>query len=125
MEKDLTPKEIAEAIIEKARIAAQIVLQKAKDEASSLTQENITDALQKRDIDELRKDITDGFKGVHTRQDTTNGRIAKAESNIAAIEKDNVLRDAHRFYEKLIWWLLTSSLIAITGLISYIFTHLK
>lgn len=34
----------------------------------------------------LQSKIDDGFKGVHTRQDTTNGRIDKAESRLLRVE---------------------------------------
>lgn len=80
----------------------------------------VREALQKRDLDDLRKEVIEGFRGVHQRQDVTNGRIAKAESNITELEKVNIRRDTERKYEKLIWWLATTAIGAVVGLASYI-----
>lgn len=85
---------------------------------------NATDALQKRDIDDMRKDLMEGFAGIHKRQDTTNGRISKAEGNITELEKVNIERKIERKFEKLVWYLFTISITIIVGLTSYIFYHL-
>jgi hypothetical protein len=37
-------------------------------------------------MDLLKSKIDDGFQGVHRRQDTTNGRIGKAEDRILQLE---------------------------------------
>lgn len=80
----------------------------------------LIDALQKRDIDDLQKAIAEGFKGIHTRQDVTNGRIGKAEGNITDLEKINIRRDERQKYEKLIWYLFTVAVGVIVGLTSFI-----
>lgn len=35
----------------------------------------VIDALQRRDLDDLKKVVEDGFKGIHDRQDKTNGNV--------------------------------------------------
>ena len=80
----------------------------------------VQEALQKRDIDDLGRIMDQGFKGVHDRQDKTNGRIEKAEGAITVLEKQNIERVLGRKYEKLIWYILTFSLSVIVGLVSYI-----
>lgn len=80
----------------------------------------VREALQRRDIDDLRTMIQEGFKGVHDRQDTTNGRIGKAEINITELEKVNIRRGVERKYEKLVWYLFTVAIGTIVGLASYI-----
>jgi hypothetical protein len=81
---------------------------------------DVREALQKRDIDDLRAEIRNGFTGIHQRQDTTNGRIAKAEGNITELEKVNITRLVERKYEKLIWYLFTVAIGVIVGLASFI-----
>jgi len=78
----------------------------------------VLDALQKRDIEELRKDmqatnnaIVEGFKGVHLRQDTTNGKVLKNTEEIAKIKE-------WRNFEKLTWFLLTT----LVGVVVYFIT---
>jgi peptidoglycan hydrolase CwlO-like protein len=39
-------------------------------------------------IARLATQITDGFEGVHKRQDVTNGRISKGETEIALLKKE-------------------------------------
>jgi hypothetical protein len=36
----------------------------------------------------LQKSVDDGFEGVHRRQDTTNGRLGKAEDRIRVVEQN-------------------------------------
>lgn len=50
--------------------------------------EAVNDALQKRDIEELTKEMKDGFAGVHDRQDKTNGNVIKAKEDIAELKRD-------------------------------------
>ncbi len=38
-------------------------------------------------IENLSRNVDEGFKGVHLRQDTTNGRITKGEDRIRVLEK--------------------------------------
>lgn len=80
----------------------------------------IREALQKRDIDELRREVADGFKQTHELQRLTNGRLLKAENNITELEKANISRSVERKYEKLVWWLCTSSIALVVALGSYI-----
>jgi hypothetical protein len=40
----------------------------------------------------LEGTTTQGFKGIHQRQDITNGRIGKAESRLDALEKNDITR---------------------------------
>lgn len=83
----------------------------------------VREALQRRDIEDLRQEIKEGFAGVHKRQDVTNGRIGTAESRIVELEKVNIERRVERKYEKLIWYLFTVAIGTIVGLASYIIYH--
>ena len=80
----------------------------------------IREALQKRDIDDLRREVAEGFKQTHDLQRLTNGRLLKAENNITELEKVNIQRGVERKYEKLVWWLCTSAIGAVVALSSYI-----
>lgn len=84
---------------------------------------DVIEALQKRDIEDLRREIAVGFQGIHQRQDTTNGKVLKAQADITELEKINIKRDAQRHYEKLIWYLFTVALGVIVGLASFIIYH--
>lgn len=81
---------------------------------------DVREALQKRDIDDLRREVVEGFRETHDLQRTTNGRLLKAEANITELEKVNIRRGVERKYEKLIWWLCTAAIGAVVGLASYI-----
>lgn len=50
------------------------------------TREAVEEALQRRDIDDLNKTLADGFKGIHDRQDITNGRVGKVEEEVEKLE---------------------------------------
>lgn len=97
--------------------------------------QSVKDALQTRDITDLRQSLTElttlvkeGFAGTHTRQDVTNGKVLKAGQDIVdlKVETDKKV-EALRFrfqYNRIIWYLFTVSLTAIVGLLSYIlFNH--
>jgi len=67
----------------------------------------VKDALQAKDIELLQKNITDltgvvkeGFTGMHTRQDTTNGRITTNEKELM------LLKEKFK-YNRIVWYLFT------------------
>ena len=71
-------------------------------------------------IAELRGLVVQGFEGVHKRQDTTNGRIGKAEDRLLKLEqaKDNAEGQARG--KKASWQLIVtiaSLIIAIVAII--------
>jgi hypothetical protein len=84
----------------------------------------VQDALQEKTISDvqasivtLTKAVSDGFTGVHTRQDMTNGKVQKAGTDIIALQ-------AKFEYNRIIWYLLTVSVSVIITLVSYIiFKH--
>lgn len=80
----------------------------------------LREALQKRDIDDLRREIIEGFKGVHERQDTTNGKVLKNTTDINELKTYNQVRMVENRYNKLIWWLCTSAIALVVALASYI-----
>lgn len=41
------------------------------------TREAVEEALQRRDIDDLKNVVKEGFRGIHERQDVTNGKVRK------------------------------------------------
>lgn len=88
-----------------------------------LTNPEVREALQRRDIEDLRQEIREGFKGVHERQDMTNGKVLKASADIVELEKVNIRRSVERKYEKLVWYLFTVAIGTIVGLASYIIYH--
>lgn len=80
----------------------------------------VKDALQAKDIEILNKSIADlnviikdGFAGVHSRQDQTNGKVLKAGDDI------NSLRSKFE-YNRIIWYMLTVSISLIIALSSFI-----
>lgn len=48
----------------------------------------VEDALQRRDIEELTKEVREGFAGVHERQNVTNGKVLKATDDIINLKND-------------------------------------
>lgn len=83
----------------------------------------VKDALQKRDIEDLVKEVHEGFVGVHNRQDQTNGKVLKNIADINALQVANEKRDIKDRYNKLIWYLFTVSLSVIVALASYLVFH--
>ena len=84
----------------------------------------VKDALQAKDIELLQKSIGElktsvevGFKGIHDRQDMTNGKVLKAN--------DDITKLTSKFeYNRIIWYLLTTCVSVIIALGSYIlFKH--
>lgn len=81
----------------------------------------VTNAVQSKTIAdlqvylaEMRVEMKEGFKAVHMRQDTANGKILTSEKRLD-------LNDQKRSYDKLIWYLFTTSIATITFLLTYIF----
>lgn len=83
----------------------------------------VSQALQKRDIDELRKDMNVGFVETHRLQSLTNGKVLKAESDITDLKNWRIQRSVERKYEKLIWFVVTTLVGAVVGLSSWIIYH--
>jgi hypothetical protein len=84
------------------------------------TSQVVTNALLEQKIVALTTAVETGFKGIHERQDTTNGKVIKAGEDIIAIQKENVARDAKFQYNRIIWYLLTTSVSVVIALASYI-----
>jgi hypothetical protein len=85
----------------------------------------VKEALQKRDIEDLVKEVHEGFAGVHNRQDQTNGKVLKNIADINALQTWNEKQAIKDRYNKLIWYLLTVSLSTIVGLATYLLLHPK
>lgn len=64
-------------------------------------------------LDTLTVSVEKGFEGVHTRQDTANGRTSKNENDLAMLKQKFL-------YDKVIWYLLTISISACGVLITFI-----
>jgi hypothetical protein len=84
---------------------------------SSVQLENM---LQAKDIETLSKKIedlnatmADGFRGVHARQNKTNGNVIHAQEDITTLK-------AKFEYNRIIWYLLTTSISVVITLVSYI-----
>ena len=89
----------------------------------------VREALQEKQVNDLQasmsligSQIVDGFKGVHTRQDTTNGRLTKQEETMliykGEVEKKFMEFEAKKNsdiqslkaqfkYNRFIWYVLT------------------
>ncbi len=83
----------------------------------------VKDALQKRDIEDLVKEVREGFVGVHNRQDQTNGKVLKNIADINALQVWNEKQAIKDKYNKLIWYLFTVALSTIVGLVTYLLLH--
>lgn len=67
-------------------------------------------------LTDLSTQMTKGFAEVHTRQDTTNGKVLK---NTADIEKINDRQDSRSMYNNITWLLITT----LVGVVVYFVTH--
>lgn len=74
--------------------------------------QQVTNALLSQKLEDLTKAVSEGFDGVHKRQDTTNGRIGTAE-------KDILLLQAAKWYERGLAGLLT----VLVGIVVYFLTR--
>lgn len=75
-------------------------------------------------VKSLAESVDKGFKGVHDRQDTTNGKVVKAGQDIITNRNETdskiqALRSDFR-YNRIIWYMLTTCISIIVGLTSYI-----
>lgn len=80
----------------------------------------IETALQAKDIEQLNSkldalvvEIANGFAGVHSRQDKTNGNVIHAQEDITTLK-------AKFEYNRIIWYLFTVSITVVVALSSYI-----
>lgn len=80
----------------------------------------VREALQKRDLEDLRREMSEGFRQTHELQRATNGRVLKAEKDIGDLQTYNKVRAVENRYNKFIWYILTISLTFVVGLASYI-----
>lgn len=53
---------------------------------NNVVRESVEDALQRKDIESLTNEMRLGFKGMHDRQDTTNGKVLKANEDIVGLQ---------------------------------------
>jgi hypothetical protein len=92
---------------------------------------SIKEALTNRDISDIRADISSlattvakGFEGIHLRQDTTNGKVLKAGSDIienkSQVELQMAALKAQFEYNRFIWYVTTICVSIIIALASYI-----
>lgn len=61
----------------------------------------------------LAVSVDKGFEGIHERQDTTNGKVLKANDDITKLSFEFK-------YNRIIWYMLTVSVSVIIALASYI-----
>lgn len=83
----------------------------------------VKEALQKRDIEDLVKEMHQGFEGMHLRQDTTNGKVLKNTGDISSLQIWVEKQAIKEKYNRLIWYCLTISISAIGVLLTYILTR--
>lgn len=65
------------------------------------------------EVHKLAETVGKGFEGVHSRQDTTNGKVIKANEDITTLR-------AKFEYNRIIWYMLTTCMSVIIALGSYI-----
>lgn len=78
-------------------------------------------------IAKLQGTVEEGFKGVHQRQDTTNGRIGKAEIRLNELEKLQATSDGEKKGAQMTWgriFAIIASTAAIVGAVLKIFESL-
>jgi hypothetical protein len=79
-----------------------------------------------RAIGRLEGELQEGFSGIHTRQDITNGRIAKTEDRVSSLETsraETVGWDKRSAISRNIIWGLIGSLIS-GGLVYLLSGHI-
>lgn len=86
--------------------------------------QQVTNALLDQKLTTLTETVTIGFKGVHERQDMTNGKVLKAGNDIVANQSAADLKFAELLatfkYNRVIWYMLTVCVSMIIALGSYI-----
>jgi hypothetical protein len=75
--------------------------------------QSVTNAILDQKLTTLTETVTSGFKGIHDRQDTTNGRVGNTE-------KEQLLLKEQFKYNRIIWYLLTTAVSICIALSSYI-----
>uniref|UniRef100_A0A6M3K361 Uncharacterized protein n=1 Tax=viral metagenome TaxID=1070528 RepID=A0A6M3K361_9ZZZZ len=73
---------------------------------------NITPEILSEQIKSLTREIREGFKGVHERQDRSNGKLLKHNNDIIDLQKS----DIHIENKFKIWkgyWMITGMLVSI------------
>ena len=59
-------------------------------------------------IDNLTKKVEDGFVGVHSRQDRTNGNISNNKKSIVKLEKEDIKIKNSVKNTKILWFIITT-----------------
>lgn len=82
----------------------------------------VTNTVLDQKLIALTDKITEGFKGVHERQDTTNGKVLKSQADIASIQQEMAVKaESARIkgtYEKMLWFVITT----LVGLVTFFLT---
>lgn len=94
--------------------------QEERIQAEGRVKQAVKEAMSERDITDIKSQlvalklqITEGFSGVHERQDTTNGKVLKAREDIQNLQSENkVLADKVSTITKIMYGI--GSLIGLT-----------
>jgi hypothetical protein len=83
---------------------------------------SVTNAILDQKLMTLTETVNVGFKGVHERQDTTNGKVIKSQEDIVQIKQDLAVKAAtarlQGTYEKILWLVITT----LVGLVTFFLT---
>lgn len=86
------------------------------------TPQTVTNATLDLKLITLTEVVNIGFKGIHERQDTTNGKVLKSQEDIVNIQKDIAIQAATSrikgTYEKMMWFVITT----LVGLVTFFLT---
>lgn len=83
----------------------------------------VTNAVLAERLDTLTKTVSEGFEGIHQRQDTTNGKVIKANDDIVTLQRAQDELKSDFKYNRIIWYFLTVAVSVIVALTSYIIVN--
>jgi hypothetical protein len=70
-------------------------------------------------IAKLQGTVDEGFRGIHARQDITNGRVGKCENRLTYLEQTGYRQDGERHAQEAVakkfkqWWGVIATIISI------------
>lgn len=97
-------------------------MQKSQATKAALQEQTLVNLAKQ--VTALTEQVAAGFKGVHERQDTTNGRISKGETELALLKQqianEKILAEERGTSRVRVWQVITFLGPVIVALASYI-----
>lgn len=82
-----------------------------------------TNALVAKALEDLKNQMSEGFRGMHERQDTTNGKVLKGADDVAVLKTELAVLKTQNKNSKIIWYLFTSALGVALVFATYLITN--